>query len=54
MLATEGRGGRGRGAPWIFIHGTNIVDKGLKVLFFGLYSVGPPGRSLIVLFFGLF
>jgi len=26
--------------PWIFKHGTNIVDRGLKVLFFGL----PPGK----------
>jgi len=24
-------------APWIFIHGTNIVDRGLKLLFFGLF-----------------
>jgi len=23
--------------PWIFKHGTSIVDRGLKVLFFGLY-----------------
>jgi len=29
-------GGRGR-APWIFIHGTNIAGRGLKVLFFGLF-----------------
>jgi len=50
-------------APCIFIHGTNIVNKGLIVLFFGLFcyfsvffSVAPPlpGRGLIVLFFGLF
>jgi len=34
---------------WIFKHGTNIVDRGLKVLFsaffllfFGLFSVAPP------------
>jgi len=27
--------------PWFFIHGTDIVDKGLIVLFFGLFSVGP-------------
>jgi len=33
---------------WIFIHGTNIVDRGSKVLFFGLFSVGPlpPGKRL--------
>jgi len=42
-------GGRGAVPPWIFIYGTNTIDKGLKVLFFGLFSVGPPpplsGRS---------
>jgi len=33
-----GSGGQeGHGPPWIFIHGTNIVDRGLKVLFFGLF-----------------
>jgi len=39
----------GRAPPWIFKHGTNIVDKDLKVLFFGLFlltfglfSVAPP------------
>jgi len=47
--------------PWIFIHGSNIVDRDIKVLFFGvillffgLFLVPPPGRDLIVLFFGLF
>jgi len=25
--------------PWIFIHGTDIVDRGLIVLFFGLFFV---------------
>jgi len=30
------------GGQWIFIHGTDIVDRGLKVLFFGLFSVAPP------------
>jgi len=42
-----GSGGQGVPCPpppWIFIHGTNIVDRGLKVLFFGLF----------LLFFGLF
>jgi len=33
-----------RGLPWIFIHGTNIVNRGLKVLFFGVF----------LQFFGLF
>jgi len=52
----------GRVPPWIFIHGTNVVDKGLKVLFFGVFyyfsvffPLPPlPGRGLIVLFFSLF
>jgi len=39
-----GIGGRGPWPLWIFTHGTNIVDKGLKVLFFGL----------CLLIFGLF
>jgi len=40
-----GSGGQeGAVPPWIFIHGTYIVDRGLIVLFFGLY----------LLFFGLF
>jgi len=46
-----GQGGRG----------TDIIDRDLIVLFFGLFSVGSPyGRGLIVLFrsfllfFGLF
>jgi len=36
--------GRGCRSPpsWIFIHGTDIVDWGLIVLFFGLFSVTPP------------
>jgi len=56
--------GRGRGhahPPWIFIHGTDIVDRGLIVLFSNFFAIfrsfffrWPPGRSLIVLFFGLF
>jgi len=49
-----GSGGCVSWPPWIFIHGTDIVDRGLIVLFFSLFSVGPPGRGLIVLFFGLF
>jgi len=42
-------GGRGAVPPWIFKHGTNIVDRSLKMLFFGLFcyfsvslSVAPP------------
>jgi len=39
---TSVHGRRQRGAdepwpPWIFKHGTNIVDRGLKVPFFGLF-----------------
>jgi len=35
----------------MFIHGTNIVDRDLKVLFFGLFFVTSLGIGLIVLFF---
>jgi len=48
-----GSGGQGDRAPWIFKHGTNIVDRDLKVLFFGhfllffgLFSVGLPWKML--------
>jgi len=30
-------GGKGAVPPWILKNGTNIVDRGLKVLFFGLF-----------------
>jgi len=47
--------------PWIFKHGTNIVDRGLNVLFFGLFyyflvffSVAPPWKTQLVPFFGIF
>jgi len=44
---------RGGGGAWIFIHGTNIADRGLKGLFFGLFCYFsvffpfplPPGRG---------
>jgi len=50
-----GSGGQGgRVPPWIFIYCTDIVERGLILLFFGLFSVGPPRRSLIVLFFCFF
>jgi len=39
VSAMGGRGGPW--PPWIFVHGTDIIDKGLIVLFFGLFSVGP-------------
>jgi len=42
------RGGKGAmsSLPWIFIHGTDIVDRGLNVLFFGIFFVAlsPPGN----------
>jgi len=32
----------GRGSPWIFMHGTDKVEGGLFMLFFGLvFSVSP-------------
>jgi len=47
MIFEQSLGRRQRGAvahSWIFKHGTNIADRGLKVLFFGLF----------LLFFSLF
>jgi len=52
-------------APWIFIHDKDIVDRGLIVLFFGLFSVAPileiflptpltPASAKIVGGFGFF
>jgi len=35
-------GSRGPCPPWISIYSTDIVEKGLIVLFFGLFSVRPP------------
>jgi len=61
-----GSGGQGgRGPPWIFKYGTNIVDKSLKVLFlglfllfFGLFFRWPPlketNSAIFLLIFGLF
>jgi len=47
--------------PWIFIYGTNIVDRGLKVVFFGLFYVATLWKRLnsaifcyFLLIFGLF
>jgi len=32
--------------PWIFIHGTDIVDRGLIVLFFGLvFAIFVPPEA---------
>jgi len=51
-----GVGSGGRGLPWIFIHGTSIVDKGFKsaifrsfLLFFGPFSVAPSASLEIFL-----
>jgi len=40
----------------IFIHGTDVVDRGLIVLFSVFFPLPPtpPERGLIVLFFGIF
>jgi len=63
-----GSGGQGVVPPWIFLHGTNIVDRGLIVLLLGIlfailrsFSNGPPLEEAInsailwsfLLFFGL-
>jgi len=34
-----GNGWQGGVPPWIFIHGTNIVDRGLILLFFDVFAV---------------
>jgi len=43
-MGVDSEGGRNPLDPWIFIHETDIVDRGLIVLFFGLFSVGLPGN----------
>jgi len=49
-ISTDNRHGRrkreagGVPPPRIFIHGTDIVGRDLTELFFGLFSVGPPGN----------
>jgi len=59
----HGRRHRGAVPPWIFIHGTDIVDSCLIVLFFVFFAIfwslffvsfPPLGRGLIALFFGIF
>jgi len=44
MGVGSGDRGEGRGPSWIFIHGTDIVERRLIVIFFGLFFV----------FFGIF
>jgi len=42
MICTRGRRQQGAGGPcppWIFKHDINIVDRGLNVLFFGLFAI---------------
>jgi len=52
--------GRRAVPPWIFKHGTSIVDKGSKVLFFGfllffgLFSLAPSWKRLNSAIFGIF
>jgi len=46
--------GRVGSSPWIFIYGTIIVHRGLNVVFFGLFSVGPPWKRLNSAIFDLF
>jgi len=48
-VSSGGQGGGGR-APWIFKYGTNIVDRGLKVLFFSFFVF----EFSFLIFFGLF
>jgi len=42
MIDTWASAAGGGAPPWIFIHGTDIVDRGLIVLFFSPFSVGTP------------
>jgi len=38
------RGKEGPRLPWIFIHGSDKIERGLMVLFFGIvFPVGHPG-----------
>jgi len=65
-VGSGGQAGHGPLPPWIFIHGTNLVDKSLKVLFFvfffaifrSFFPLPPlPGRGLLVpflVFFAIF
>jgi len=40
-----GSGVKGLWPPWIFIHSTDKVERGLMVLFFGLvFPIGPPEK----------
>jgi len=48
-VGSGSRAGRARGSLWIFIHGTDIVNKSLIVLFFDrfcyfsvFFSLPPP------------
>jgi len=43
----------GVGSGWIFKHGTNIVDGGLKVLFFGLFCYFSSFFTIFSVFFSL-
>jgi len=65
-LMGVGSGGQGGTVPpWIFIHGTDIIDRaifrsflvlffGLFLLFFGVFSVASSWKRRLVLFFVIF
>jgi len=56
MSVGSGGGGEGRGSalPWNFIYDTDILDRGLVLLFLVFFRrPPPPWKGLIVLFFGL-
>jgi len=42
--------GQGKAVPptWILLHGTDIVDRGIIVLFFGLFSLPPPPLEIFL------
>jgi len=62
MAMGVGSGGQGgRGPLWIFKHCTNIVDRGLKVLFSAFFPLPPPLKEAkeavfryFLLIFGIF
>jgi len=50
-----GNGGWGEGAwpSWIFKHSTNIVDRGLNVVFFALFLLFSAFFTIFLVFFPL-
>jgi len=50
-----GQGGRGRDPPWIFIHGTDIVEKSLiMLLFFFFFFPSWKGLMVLLCYFSVF